>query len=82
MTTMITPNSTDPVGAAANDNPAVPSLDSIAQKMTAMREQTERNLLRATEQTATGSEEPVAHESVEPEVADASDTEYQDDTVE
>lgn len=79
---MITPNSTDPVGAAANDNPAVPSLDSIAQKMAVMREQTERNLLRATEQTATGSEEPVAHESVEPEVADASDTEYQDDTVE
>jgi hypothetical protein len=50
--------------------------------MAAMREHTERNLLRATEQTATGSEEPVAHESVEPEVADASDTEYQDDTVE
>jgi len=82
MTTMITPNSTDPVGAAANDNPAVPSLDSIATKMTAMREQTERNLLRATEQTAAGTQEPVAHESVEPEVADASDTEYQDDTVE
>jgi len=79
---MITPNSTDPVGAAANDNPAVPSLDSIATKMTAMREQTERNLLRATEQTAAGTQEPVAHESVEPEVADASDTEYQDDTVE
>ena len=82
MTTMITPNSTDPVGAAANDNPAVPSLDSIAQKMAVMREQTERNLLRATEQTATGPQEPVAHESVEPEVADASDTEYDDDTVE
>ena len=86
MTTMITPNSTDPVSAAANDNPAVPSLDSIAQKMAVMREQTERNLLRATEQTATGieeeSSEPVAHESVEPEVADASDTEYDDDTVE
>jgi len=78
---MITPNSPDPV-TTANDNPAVPSLDSIAQKMAVMREQTERNLIRATEQTATGSEEPVAHESVEPEVADASDTEYQDDTVE
>jgi hypothetical protein len=47
--------------------------------MTAMREQTERNLLRATEQTATGSEEPVAHESVEPEVADTEDTEYASD---
>ena len=57
MTTMITPNSTDPVGAAANDNPAVPSLDSIAQKMAVMREQTERNLLRATEQTACGPRE-------------------------
>jgi hypothetical protein len=50
--------------------------------MAAMREHTERNLIRATEQTATGSEEPVAHESVEPEVAETSDTEYQDDTVE
>jgi hypothetical protein len=78
MTTMITPNSPDPV-TTANDNPAVPSLDSIASKMTAMREQTERNLLRATEQTATGSEEPVAHESVEPEVADTEDTEYASD---
>jgi hypothetical protein len=47
--------------------------------MTAMREQTERNLLRATEQTATGSQEPVAHESVEPEVADTEDTEYASD---
>ena len=86
MTTMITPNSPDPVQTTATDTPAVPSLDSIAQKMAAMREHTERNQLRATEQTATGiaeeSAEPVAHESVEPEVADASDTEYQDDTVE
>ena len=79
MTTMITPNSPDPVQAAATDNPAVPSLDSIAQKMAVMREQTERNLLRATEQTATGTEEPVAHESVEPEVADTEDTEYASD---
>lgn len=56
MNTTITPNSTDPVGAAANVNPAVPSLDSIASKMAAMREQTERNQIRATEQTATGTE--------------------------
>ena len=83
MTTMITPNSPDPIQTTANDTPAVPSLDSIAQKMAAMREHTERNLLRATEQTATGieeeSSEPVAHESVEPEVADAEDTEYASD---
>ena len=86
MTTLITPNSTDPVGTAATDTPAVPSLDSIAQKMAAMREHTERNQLRATEQTATGveerSSEPVAHESVEPEVADASDTDYASDAQE
>jgi hypothetical protein len=82
MTTMITPNSPDPV-TTANDNPAVPSLDSIAQKMTAMREQTERNLLRATEQTATGieeeSSEPVAPDSEVPEVADTEDVEYASD---
>ena len=88
MTQLITPNSPDPIQTTANDNPAVPSLDSIAQKMTAMRQHTERNQLRATEQTATGSDdgntdsEPVAHESVEPEVADASDTDYADDAQE
>ena len=83
---MITPNSPDPVQTTATDTPAVPSLDSIAQKMAAMREHTERNQLRATEQTATGveerSSEPVAHESVEPEVADASDTDYASDAQE
>ena len=83
MTTMITPNSTDPVQTTANDTPAVPSLDSIASKMTAMREQTERNLLRATEQTATGieeeSSEPVAPDSEVPEVADTEDVEYASD---
>jgi hypothetical protein len=51
--------------------------------MAAMREHTERNLLRATEQTATGieeeSSEPVAHESVEPEVADTEDTDIAGD---
>lgn len=83
MTTMITPNSPDPVQAAATDNPAVPSLDSIASKMAAMREQTERNLLRATEQTATVAEEqstePVAPDSEVPEVADTEDAEYASD---
>ena len=86
MTQLITPNSPDPIQTTANDNPAVPSLDSIAQKMTAMREHTQRNQLRDTEQTATGTQEetlePVAHESVEPEVADASDTDYADDAQE
>jgi hypothetical protein len=86
MTQLITPNSPDPIQTTANDNPAVPSLDSIAQKMTAMREHTQRNQLRTTEQTATGTQEetlePVAHESVEPEVADASDTDYADDAQE
>ena len=86
MNTTITPNSTDPVGTAANVNPAVPSLDSIAEKMAVMRQQTERNQIRATEQTATGtaeeSAEPVAHESVEPEVADASDTDFDSDNYE
>lgn len=59
--------------SAVTESPAVPSLDSIAQKMTAMREQTLRNQLRATEQDATGttetaeSEVPVANENV-PEV--------------
>jgi hypothetical protein len=51
--------------------------------MTAMREQTERNLLRATEQTATGveeeSSEPVAPDSEVPEVADTEDDEYASD---
>ena len=83
MTTLITPNSPDPVQTTATDTPAVPSLDSIAQKMAAMREHTERNQLRATEQTATGiaeeSAEPVAHESVEPEVADTEDTDIAGD---
>jgi len=86
MNTTITPNSTDSVGTAANVNPAVPSLDSIAEKMAVMRQQTERNQIRATEQTATGtaeeSAEPVAHESVEPEVADASDTDFDSDNYE
>ena len=80
---MITPNSPDNIQAAATDNPAVPSLDSIASKMAAMREQTERNLLRATEQTATGtaeeSAEPVAPDSEVPEVADSEDYEYASD---
>jgi hypothetical protein len=64
--------------SAATESPAVPSLDSIAQKMTAMREQTLRNQLRATEEDATGttetaeSEVPVATDNV-PEVDESND---------
>ena len=79
MTTTATPNDT----VAANSQPAVPSLDSIAEKMTAMR-----NQIQATRQTATGSSEqaeaeaPVAPEteqSVEPEV-DSPELEYVEST--
>lgn len=49
--------------SAATESIAVPSLDSIAQKMTAMREQTLRNQLRATEQEATGTTETAESES-------------------
>jgi len=57
METTISPN-TD-AGAVA-DQSAVPSLDSIAAKMTAMKEQTLRNQMNATEQTATGEEDAAA----------------------
>lgn len=69
-TNVVSPNA--PQSAVA-ESIAVPSLDSIAQKMTAMREQTLRNQLRATEEGATGQDEtaesssPVANENV-PEV--------------
>ena len=66
MTTMITPNADN---STANDTPAVPSLDSIAEKMTAMRNQNQ-----ATRPTAPGSVEskaeatdPVAPEGLEDE---------------
>ena len=54
---LITPNA--PAGTATEIN-AVPSLDSIASKMAAMREHTLRNQMRATEGTETG-EEAVAN---------------------
>jgi len=72
--------------SAATIQPAVPSLDSIAQKMTAMRDQTLRNQIRATEQTATGQEEsaetssPVA--SNVPEVEGQQSHEYASDSQE
>jgi hypothetical protein len=81
--TTITPNAPQSTGS---EQSAVPSLDSIAAKMTAMRETTQRNQIRATEQTATGEDEaaadsnPVTPEGVE--VADSSDTEYVSDNQE
>jgi hypothetical protein len=79
--TDINPNAS----GAAIEQSAVPSLDSIAAKMATMRENTLRNQIRPTEQTATGTDEsadnssPVApDDNVEPEVANSSD-EYIDD---
>ena len=78
-TTIVSPNATQ---GAVTEQPAVPSLDAIASKMAAMREQTERNLLRQqAQQAATGQEEsadassPVAIDSdtTDAEVADAGD---------
>jgi len=83
METTITPNAPQSTGTEQN---AVPSLDSIAAKMTAMRENTLRNQIRAPEQTATGEDEtaetstPVAPEGAE--VADSSDEEYVSDNQE
>ena len=68
METTITPNAPQSTGT---EQSAVPSLDSIAAKMTAMRESTMRNQIRPTEQTATGQDEtaetsnPVTPEGVE-----------------
>lgn len=74
MTTMLTPNAPE---GTANDNPAVPSFDSIAQKMTAMRDQTLRNQLRDTTDAAPGAEAS-AEETVpvEPEQVLEDETEY------
>jgi len=78
----ISPNAT----SAVTEQSAVPSLDSIAQKMAIMRESTLRNQMLATGQSATGEEvsaetsTPVApDDNVEPEVANSSD-EYIEDT--
>jgi hypothetical protein len=77
MTNDIMPNA--PQSTATESN-AVPSLDSIAAKMTAMRENTLRNQIRPTEQTATGQEEsaetssPVApNDNIEAEVDDTNE---------
>jgi len=72
MTELIKPNI--PLTDAATDNPAVPTLGSIAEKMAAMREQTVRNQIRATEDTATGPAESEAEAAspVAPEVPEDS----------
>ena len=74
MTDNISPNT--PVGAVAEPN-AVASLDSIAAKMTAMRENTLRNQIRPTEPTEAGANataEEDASSPVAPEGAEVADT--------
>jgi hypothetical protein len=85
METTITPNAP----SAGTEQSAVPSLDSIAAKMTAMRETTLRNQIRPTEQTATGEDDAAAEstsvapsDNADAEVADSSDTEYASDNQE
>jgi len=86
METTISPN--QPQAPAATDQSAVPSLDSIASKMTAMRENTQRNLIRQqTEQTATGADDAAADSaSVAPddgaEVGDTNNEEQDSDNYE
>lgn len=60
MTDTISPNT--PQGAVT-ESPAVPSLDSIAAKMTAMKQETLRNQIGATNQTATGQDEEAEQSS-------------------
>ena len=86
METTISPNTEN---SAATEQSAVPSLDSIAAKMTAMREQTLRNQIGATEQTATGADDvaeesstPVAPNNMEAEVVDNNDSEIASDNQE
>jgi len=86
METTISPN--QPQAPAATNQSAVPSLDSIAAKMTAMREHTERNLIRQqSEQTATGVDESAdTSASVAPndgaEVGDTNNEDYDSDNYE
>ena len=82
METTLSPNATQ---GAATETSAVPSLDSIAAKMTAMLDM--RNQNRTTEQTVAGQEEtaesssPVAP-SDDAEVADSSDTDIANSNLE
>ena len=71
MITTITPNAPD---GTANDTSAVVSDESIVAKMTAMRDQTLRNQMRTTSDTATGTEDSAESSSpVEPEVSGTED---------
>jgi len=86
MTTDISPNAPQ---STVTESSAVPSLESIAQKMTAMRENTMRNQIKATEQTATGQDEtaesssPVApSDSAEAEVGETNDDIFASDNQE
>ena len=69
MNTSTTPNPQQTMPEAANGNNAVPSMDSIAQKMAAMR-----NQVLATRPTETGTSEPASSDSPvapnEPEIAE------------
>jgi len=73
MTELIKPNI--PATDAATDNPAAPTLGSIAEKMAVMRDMTQRNQIRASPETATGQEESKAEASspVAPEVPEDDD---------
>jgi hypothetical protein len=80
MTDNITPNTES---SAANENTAVLGLDQIAAKMDAMKAMTQRNQIRATNETVTGedaeanAESPVAPDGsdAQPEVAESYDEE-------
>ena len=87
MTNEISPNAPQ---STVTDNNSVPSLDSIAAKMTAMREQTLRNQIRTTEQTETGQDveaqetsTPVAPgDQAEAEVVESDDNGIESDNLE
>ena len=87
MTNEISPNAPQ---STVTDNNSVPSLDSIAAKMTAMREQTLRNQIRTTEQTETGQDveaqetsTPVAPgDEAEAEVVESNDNGIESDNLE
>ena len=87
MTNEISPNAPQ---STVTDNNSVPSLDSIASKMTAMREQTLRNQIRTTEQTETGQDveaqetsTPVAPgDQAEAEVVESDDNGIESDNLE
>ena len=83
-------NSPNAPQSTVTDNNSVPSLDSIASKMTAMREQTLRNQIRTTEQTETGQDveaqetsTPVAPgDEAEAEVVESNDNGIESDNLE